>query len=90
MAKSLPEDTQFFGYDISSAQFPPVENRPSNLSLAEHNVTLPFPEELQGTFDIVAVRLITAGMRGDDWDKAVKNAVSLLSMWTLIPSLDEL
>ena len=79
MAQSLPPDTQFFGFDISEAQFPAPEDRPSNVSLHQHNVTHPFPEEYHGTFDIVAVRLITAGMRGDDWTKAVQNVSALLS-----------
>ncbi|KAK3315826.1 hypothetical protein B0H66DRAFT_271949 [Apodospora peruviana] len=78
LAKTLPSDTQFHGFDISAAQFPPSEARPSNVSLHEHNVTEPFPEEYIGSFDLVAVRLITAGLRGDDWTKAVKNVESLL------------
>ncbi|EMR61345.1 putative -like methyltransferase protein [Eutypa lata UCREL1] len=78
LAQSLPSDTQFFGFDISEAQFPAPEARPSNVSLHQHNVTHPFPEEYHGSFDIVAVRLITAGLRGDDWAKAVQNVSALL------------
>ncbi|KAM0818339.1 putative methyltransferase protein [Seiridium cardinale] len=78
LAQTLPPDAQLYGFDISAAQFPAAEARPSNVSLHEHNVTEPFPEEYQGSFDIVAVRLITAGLRGDDWDAAVRNVSSLL------------
>jgi len=80
LAKSLSSDTDFYGFDISTKQFPAEEGRPSNVFLYEHNITNPFPEEYHGTFDIVAVRLITAGLRGDDWDGAVKNVNDLLSM----------
>ncbi|KAK6072777.1 capsule polysaccharide biosynthesis protein [Seiridium cupressi] len=78
LAQTLPPDAQLYGFDISAAQFPAPEARPSNVSLHEHNVTEPFPEEYQGSFDIVAVRLITAGLRGDDWGAAVRNVSSLL------------
>ncbi|KAI0132891.1 S-adenosyl-L-methionine-dependent methyltransferase [Xylariales sp. AK1849] len=78
LAQTLPTDTQLYGFDISAAQFPAPEARPSNVSLHEHNVTNPFPEEYHGSFDMVAVRLITAGLRGDDWDAAVRNVSALL------------
>jgi ubiquinone/menaquinone biosynthesis C-methylase UbiE len=79
LAQTLPAETQFYGFDISAAQFPALESRPSNVSLHEHNITKRFPEEYHGSFDIVAVRLITAGLRGDDWDAAVRNVSELLS-----------
>lgn len=81
VAKTLPKETQLYGFDISAAQFPALEARPSNVSLSEHSVTKPFPTEYHGTFDLVAVRFITAGLRGDDWDAAVRNVEALLSMF---------
>jgi len=78
LAKTLPDDTQLYGFDISAAQFPAPESRPSNVFLYEQSVTNAFPEEYHGSFDIVAVRLITAGLRGDDWETAVKNLFLLL------------
>jgi ubiquinone/menaquinone biosynthesis C-methylase UbiE len=80
LAKILPSDAQLYGFDISTKQFPAPDDRPSNIFLHEQNITNPFPEEYHGVFDIVAVRLITAGLRGDDWDKAVKNVNALLSL----------
>lgn len=79
LAQTLPPSTQLFGFDISAQQFPPQDARPANLSLYEHNVLTPFPEEHRGTFDVVAVRLITAGLKTSDWDAAVNNLNSLLS-----------
>jgi len=83
LAKTLPSDAQLYGFDISTKQFPAPENRPPNVFLYEQSVTSPFPEEYHGFFDIVAVRLITAGLRGDDWDAAVKNLNLLLSLSNL-------
>ena len=51
--------------------------------LHEQNITKPFPEKYHGFFDIVAIRLITAGLRGEDWDAAVKNVNALLSLSSL-------
>jgi hypothetical protein len=79
LAKIVPSDSQLHGFDISSKQYPKPEDRPTNLSLHEQNLLEPFPTEYQGFFDVVAVRLVTAGLRGDDWDTAVRNACSLLS-----------
>lgn len=78
LAKTLPADAQLYGFDISAVQFPAPEARPSNVFLYEQGVTNPFPQEYHGFFDVVAVRLITAGLRGDDWDAAVKNLSILL------------
>lgn len=64
---------------MSGAQFPAPEARPPNLSLHEHDITKPFPEEYRGSFDVVAVRLVTPGLRTEDWDAAVRNVSELLS-----------
>lgn len=82
LAELLPPDTQLYGFDISAMQFPEPDARPSNVFLFEQNVVNSFPLEYHGTFDIVAVRLITAGLRGDDWDRAVENINDLLSLST--------
>lgn len=76
----LASDARLFGFDISAAQFPKADELPSNVSLYEHNATKPWSEEYRGSFDVVAVRLITAGLRGSDWDAAVAGVSSLLSM----------
>lgn len=89
VAKTLPKETQLYGFDISAAQFPPLEARPSNVSLHEHSITKPFPTEYHGTFDLVAVRFVTAGLRGDDWDAAVQNVKALLSAFRPLPSISK-
>jgi len=78
LAQMLSPEAQLYGFDISGKQFPAAEDRPANVSLHEHNVLEPFPEEYHGFFDIVAVRLITAGLRPGNWDAAVRNISVLL------------
>ncbi|KAM7199966.1 putative methyltransferase protein [Rhypophila sp. PSN 637] len=79
---AVRDTVELWGFDISTAQFSAPEMRPSNLQLHEHDVTKPFPEEYHGTFDIVAVRLITEGLKGieddGDWGAVVKNVAALL------------
>lgn len=45
LAKTLPADAQLYGFDISTAQFPDPEARPSNVFLYEQSVRSLFPEE---------------------------------------------
>jgi hypothetical protein len=44
-----------------------------------HDIREDFAKEFWGKFDIIDIRLVFLGLRGDDWDKAVKNVVKLLS-----------
>lgn len=81
LAQTLPTETELVGFDISTQQFPAAEERPSNLELHEQSVLSAFPEKYHAYFDVVAVRLITAGLRADDWDKAVENVTKLLSAY---------
>ena len=80
LAQTLPSETEFVGFDISTQQFPSPDERPENVSLHEQSVLNPFPEKYHGYFDVVAVRLITAGLRASDWETAVENITKLLSM----------
>jgi SAM-dependent methyltransferase len=79
LASMLPASAQLHGFDISTAQFPPPEKLPKNVSLHQQDMRFPFKEEFIGTFDIVDVRLTFLGIRGDEWIEAVKNVTALLS-----------
>ncbi|KAF2728063.1 hypothetical protein EJ04DRAFT_516849 [Polyplosphaeria fusca] len=45
------------GFDVSDKFFPPPAWLPSNVTLHTHDITTPFPEALQGKFDVVHFRL---------------------------------
>ena len=50
----------FDGLDISPAQYPSAAWLPKNVSLHVHDVYVPFPPEMLGTFDVVHIqKLIT-------------------------------
>lgn len=77
-AKERPSNN-FTGFDISDAQFPPADSLPSNLTLTTHDLRLPFPEHLQGTFDVVHLRLLTLALPVQDaWNFCAKNVTTLL------------
>jgi hypothetical protein len=72
VAKSLLEDCELLhGFDLSTEQFPATEQ----------NALEPFPAKFLGYFDVIQVRLIILGLRGDDWDKAVENLAELPSLF---------
>lgn len=77
LAESWPEAT-LDGYDISALQYPETASLPGNIKLKFLDVKQPIPQELEGTYDLVHVRLLSAAMLAPDWTSVVKNLVKLL------------
>ncbi|KAF1966973.1 S-adenosyl-L-methionine-dependent methyltransferase [Bimuria novae-zelandiae CBS 107.79] len=78
MAKVSPSTYTFNGYDISPDQFLPKEALPENVTLELGDFWKPFPEELQGQFDLVNIRLIIISMGEGVWEKTLRNVLTLL------------
>jgi hypothetical protein len=79
LAFASPSTHSFHGYDISNEQFLPKESLPENVSLGFLDFKKPIPEELQGTFDLVNVRLIIISMGPIEiWQETLKNLVTLV------------
>ncbi|MCJ1234473.1 hypothetical protein MMC14_002434 [Varicellaria rhodocarpa] len=55
LARELPPSTQLDGFDISAAQFPPMESLPSNITLQIQNALEPVAPSLVGKYDVVHV-----------------------------------
>ncbi|PYH65786.1 class I SAM-dependent methyltransferase [Aspergillus vadensis CBS 113365] len=77
VAEIYPEAT-LHGSDISTALFPPATTLPPNVQLFPLDVLEPVPEHLVGTYDLVHVRLIVAGLLPSSWSGVVKNLCRLL------------
>ncbi|KAF2648459.1 hypothetical protein K491DRAFT_642467 [Lophiostoma macrostomum CBS 122681] len=77
-AKMSPSTYQFDGYDISSTSFIAEDSLPSNVTLNIGDFKEPFPDELQGKYDLVNIRLIIISMGGDVWQKTLRNVLTLL------------
>ncbi|KAI0141908.1 hypothetical protein GGR57DRAFT_395921 [Xylariaceae sp. FL1272] len=75
---TVSPDAVLEGYDISSAQFPPKDVLPANITLGERDVKKPFPEDMQGQYDVVHLRMLVAAMDPDDWEGAVNNVIQLI------------
>ncbi|KAJ4331951.1 hypothetical protein N0V87_008755 [Didymella glomerata] len=78
MAQQHPTYT-FHGFDISSEQFLPTESLPGNVTLGHGDFFAPIPTELQGSFDLVNVRLIIISLGPVEvWQKVLSNILTLL------------
>jgi hypothetical protein len=74
-----PSTYTFHGYDISSEQFLPTESLPPNVSLGFLDFKKPIPQDLQGTFDLVNIRLIIISMGPlEIWQQTLANVITLL------------
>ncbi|KAH7405890.1 S-adenosyl-L-methionine-dependent methyltransferase [Phaeosphaeria sp. MPI-PUGE-AT-0046c] len=79
LAAVSPPTHTFHGYDISSDQYLPKESLPKNVSLGFLDFKKPIPAELQGTFDLVNIRLIIISMGPFEiWQETLKNVITLL------------
>ena len=78
VAQSLPH-AKLDGFDISLAQCPPIQWLPENIhSLKEWDVFRRPPEDLQGRFDIVHVRLLFVVVQDEDPKPILENLMLLL------------
>jgi len=77
IANDFPASVQFHGFDITDVHFPDKEF-PRNVSFHQHDMREPFPEEFIGKFDLVNIRLVVLGLKGNEWELAMKNLIALL------------
>ncbi|PQE18640.1 umta methyltransferase family protein [Rutstroemia sp. NJR-2017a BVV2] len=79
LARQLPETTQLYGFDISDAQYPHPKYLPPNVKLEIlDNLTPDPPSDLQGTFDVVYLRLWLGGVPNGDPTALLTHALKLL------------
>lgn len=78
IANDFPSSVKFHGFDITGVHFPD-KDVPENVSFHQHDMREAFSEEFLGKFDLVCLRLVVLGLRGDEWELAIKNLIALLS-----------
>lgn len=78
LATVSPCTYTFKGYDISPDQFLSKDSLPGNVTLELGDFRKPFPSELQGTFDLVNIRLIIISMGEGVWEETLQNVLTLL------------
>lgn len=77
LAKTCPSTWKLQGFDISDEQFPPTNERYS-IQYDRLNITEAIPEQYQGQFDVVHLRLLVCGLTSDQWELAARNLLQLL------------
>ncbi|RAL00867.1 uncharacterized protein BO80DRAFT_425262 [Aspergillus ibericus CBS 121593] len=78
LSRRLPPSVQLDGFDSSFQAVPPKELLPSNINLHQWNIKQEPPKELQGTYDIVHVRMLTFVLLDDEIENALRNVFKLL------------
>lgn len=78
LAGYLPTTSVLTGFDIDTTKFPPPRSMPRNISLLHGNILEPFPDDLQGTFDLVHVRFLIFSLKASEWVPAARNLRTLL------------
>lgn len=70
--------TKFVSFDISSEQFPSVEDLPFNLDFVIHDFIEPFSSEYREKFDLINVRLLSYVIKTLDLKKIVQHILQIL------------
>jgi SAM-dependent methyltransferase len=78
LSQTLAPTCELDGFDISDSQFPPPEQLPNNVKLQLLDAKGPVPAHLQNRYDIINIRLLTAGLFEADWEIVAKNVMSML------------
>lgn len=77
LAKTCPSTWELEGFDISDEQFPPPDER-RRIQYDQLSITEAIPEQHQGQFDVVHLRLLVCGLTSDQWAVAARNVLQLL------------
>ncbi|KAK5162770.1 uncharacterized protein LTR77_011201 [Saxophila tyrrhenica] len=78
LASTFPPTCRFDGFDISSAQYPPAADLPSNIKLHVADAKAGLPTEFHSQYDVVNIRYLIAAMHEDDWPVVSQNMLKLL------------
>lgn len=84
-AKKTPSYASIYlhGFDVSPNQFPPGNEIAGpagrKILLTVQDACQRYPAEHRGRYDIVHIRLLTAGLKQDGYSAVLKNARDLLS-----------
>ncbi|KAJ5754145.1 uncharacterized protein N7511_008298 [Penicillium nucicola] len=69
---------ELHGYDISTSLFPPPLTLPQNVTLRLLDARQPVPLTIWHKYDLVHVRLISAGLKPNEWPAIVQNLTRML------------
>lgn len=79
LSDDLPDSVQFHGFDTDLSQAPAPAFRPRNFHYEHLDIFKPLPEQLEGRFDVVHVRLFMYVIKNGNPKTIVKNVCKMLS-----------
>jgi hypothetical protein len=71
------------GLDISPGTFPPESSWPRNVTIRIQDMMPPFPDEVLGTYDDVAIRFVSGATTRTESGRAIENLVTLYTRLSL-------
>ncbi|OQD83753.1 hypothetical protein PENANT_c015G07349 [Penicillium antarcticum] len=71
-------NAELHGYDISTSLFPPTSTLPRNVTLRLLDARQPVPSTLWNKYDLVHVRLLSAGLEPAEWSSIIQNLTRML------------
>ncbi|GKZ29531.1 hypothetical protein AbraIFM66950_005368 [Aspergillus brasiliensis] len=78
VANELPGATTLDGLDVTLDMAPPAEWLPPNITLRQWNIYEDLPEELEGKFDLVHLRLLLPVIQNGDPSSVIQKIVRML------------
>ncbi|MCJ1245730.1 hypothetical protein MMC30_002934 [Trapelia coarctata] len=78
LAGELPSSATIDAFDISPAQYPPLELMPANVHFHTHDAFTPFPEECLAQYDIVHIRFFLTLTNTENASSLIQNLLTLL------------
>ena len=67
------------GFDISAEQFPTRDDQLPEVDFVVHDMTIPFPEQYHGRFDLVNMRFLVYALNEVALQKVIENIAVILS-----------
>ena len=83
LSHELPPSTQFDGFDISDAQYPPQNWYGPNTRLQKLDIFKPLPKHLAGKYDVVNLRFFMTIAKDSDIGVLLRNLRGMLSRFFL-------
>jgi SAM-dependent methyltransferase len=78
LAQELSANSRLDGFDMDTSKFLAPSKLPGNVKLHKQNFFESFPQECEGVYDVVHVRLIWIAVRGDQWTPLAQALKKLL------------
>ena len=81
LARILPESAEIDGMDVSFQQCPPKDWMSKNITWIHHDAFAQPPQELEGKYDIIHIKLFITLIRDGNPRPVLQNMLKMLSAY---------